>query len=32
MWEIDQLIAEIETAFRTRTSLYELRIGARAPD
>ena len=31
MWEIDQSLAEIETAFRTRCSLIELRTGARAP-
>jgi hypothetical protein len=31
MKETDQLIAEIEMAFRTRSSLYELRAGARAP-
>jgi hypothetical protein len=31
MREVDQLIAELETVFRTRSSLYELRAGARAP-
>jgi hypothetical protein len=31
MRDIDQLITEIETAFRTKSSLYELRAGARAP-
>jgi hypothetical protein len=31
MREIEQLIAEIETAFRTKSSLIELRASARAP-
>jgi hypothetical protein len=31
MRNIDRLIAEIETALRTKSSLYELRPGARAP-
>jgi hypothetical protein len=31
MRDVDQLIAEIEAAFRTKSSLYELRAGARAP-
>jgi hypothetical protein len=31
MREIDELIAEIELAFRTKSSLIELRASARAP-
>jgi hypothetical protein len=31
MRDVDQLIAEIEAAFRTKSFLYELRAGARAP-
>jgi hypothetical protein len=31
MREVDQLIAEFESVFRTSSSLYELRAGARAP-